>query len=72
MIAFFGLVMLAIALGLGVLGNWLADIDEVYSLAVYAMGILLFFWGLAIAPSATPLTLGVLALGWVQVNTPKP
>lgn len=66
---YFWLVMLTIALGLVGLGKWLADIDEVYGLAVYVLSTLIALWGLAIAPSATPLTLGVLALGWVQVSS---
>ncbi|MEM9266381.1 MAG: hypothetical protein AAGA46_12720 [Cyanobacteria bacterium P01_F01_bin.13] len=60
------LIMLAAALGLMVWGQRLTIIDEIYSLAVYAMGILMLILGLSFAPTTVPILLGVLALVWLQ------
>ena len=70
MIAWLALLMGALVLAFW--GRLLATQDEVYALAIYSASSLMAIWGLAIAPSPTPITLGVLALGWVQIAAPKP
>lgn len=61
--------LLAAALIFAVLGKYLKPVDEVYAVATYTAGILSALWGFAIAPISAQLTLGVLALGWLQVSS---
>lgn len=61
--------LLAAAIAFTNLGKHLQSRDEVYAIATYSAGILSALWGFAIAPTAAQLTLGILALGWLQVSS---
>ncbi|MBX2863505.1 MAG: hypothetical protein KTR27_08110 [Leptolyngbyaceae cyanobacterium MAG.088] len=65
------LIMLMAALGLMVWGRRLTIVDEIYSLAAYAMSILILIFGLVMAPENMALMLGVAALGWLQFRFSK-
>lgn len=61
------LVLLAIALVLICFTRQLALKDDVYRLALQATGLTSAVWGFTIAPLVAQITLGVLALGCLQV-----
>lgn len=61
--------LLTIAFVLTGLGRRLSSIDEVYALALYIAGLFSILGGFALAPISAQLTLGALALGWVQAST---
>ncbi|MEM9904284.1 MAG: hypothetical protein AAF921_04585 [Cyanobacteria bacterium P01_D01_bin.44] len=65
------LMLLAIALVLMVLDKHLKPADEVYTIAIYSAGLLSALWGLAMAPSTVLMGLGTLALGWLQMSSPR-
>lgn len=62
------LILFAIAITLAGLGKRLASVDEVYALALYIAGLFSSLGGLVLAPTSAQITLGVLALGWLQAS----
>jgi len=62
------LILLSIALVLATVGWRLKAIDEVYFLALYSSVGVSAVWGFIVAPVSAQLTLGALALGWVQMK----
>jgi|GEM_PF-2952717 len=66
-----GTILIAAALTLIVLGNRLVRNDEILGLAAYISSIVMAVWGLFVVPSITSISLGLLALGWLQLKTPK-
>jgi len=66
-----GTILIAAALTLIVLGNRLVRNDEILGLAAYISSIVMAVGGLFVVPSITSISLGLLALGWLQLRTPK-
>ena len=57
------------ALGITILGYRLRHLDEVHSMALYSVGLVSGIWGFSLVPSAVQLTIGALAIGWLQFGS---
>lgn len=57
------------ALMMAVLGYRLYRQDEVYAIALYSLGLLSGIWGFSLAPSTVQLTIGAIAIGWLQLGS---
>lgn len=60
---------LLFALGITVLGYRWRHLDEIHSMALYITGLLSGIWGLSLVPSTVQLTLGAIAIGWLQLGS---
>ena len=60
---------LLFALGVTVLGYRLRRSDEVHAMALYVVGLLSGIWGLSLVPSTVQLTIGAIAIGWLQIGS---
>ncbi|MEM9482707.1 MAG: hypothetical protein AAGA83_03355 [Cyanobacteria bacterium P01_F01_bin.116] len=49
-----------------VLGYRWRHLDEVYSMALYIVGVLSGIWGLSLVPGTVQLMIGAIAIGWLQ------
>ena len=63
------LVLLFFAFTVIVLGHRLHHLDEVYAMALYSLGLLSGIWGFSLVPSTIQLTMGVLAIGCLQIES---
>ena len=57
------------ALTITALGYRLYRQDEVYAIALYVIGLLSGIWGFSLVPSTVQLTMGAIAIGWLQIGT---
>ncbi|MDV3352403.1 hypothetical protein D0962_03645 [Leptolyngbyaceae cyanobacterium CCMR0082] len=60
---------LLLALGMTALGYRLRHRDEVYALALYIVALLSGLWGFSLVPSTVQLTMGAIAIGWLQMSS---
>lgn len=60
---------MVVALMMAVLGYRLYRQDEVYAIALYILGLLSGLWGFSLVPSTVQLTMGVIAIGWLQIGS---
>ncbi|MEO0867847.1 MAG: hypothetical protein AAFY17_05230 [Cyanobacteria bacterium J06642_11] len=60
---------MVVALMMIVLGYRLYRQDEVYAIALYILGIISGLWGFSLLPSTVQLTMGVIAIGWLQLSS---
>lgn len=63
------LLLLVVAVSFATLGKALKLADEVYIIAIFSAGLLSACWGFITAPTTVQLSLGMLALGWLQVSS---
>lgn len=61
--------LLFLAFIVTVLGYRLHHLDEVHAMALYSVGLLSGIWGFSQVPSTVQLTIGALAIGWLQVGS---
>ncbi|EKV02527.1 hypothetical protein Lepto7375DRAFT_4764 [Leptolyngbya sp. PCC 7375] len=59
---------LLLALVMTALGYRLRHLDEVYALALYIVALLSGLWGFSLVPSTVQLTMGAIAIGWLQMS----
>ncbi|ASC69893.1 hypothetical protein XM38_008230 [Halomicronema hongdechloris C2206] len=62
-------IWLIIALVLTTFGRYLHTVDEIYGLALFSTAFLSALWGLVMAPTAVPLSLALLVMGWLQFRS---
>ncbi|MEM6254516.1 MAG: hypothetical protein AAF821_16490 [Cyanobacteria bacterium P01_D01_bin.156] len=62
------LIWIVFALTMVALGYRLYRQDEVHAIALYIIGLLSGMWGFSLVPSALQLTMGAVAIGWLQLS----
>lgn len=64
-------ILMGLAIASLAIARYLHVIDEIYGLALYCTASLAGLWGLAVAPSEAQISLGLLTLGGLHLQTAR-